>query len=115
RQRGEEVMPRTLLALLTVLVSVPAIWAGALAPPPPLMARLPRADAIVVGKVVSFEEKPIKADGTEYRIAVVKIEDALLGAKGLTHVKVGIRPPIQWRGSGGTLRSSLVANLDAGQ
>jgi hypothetical protein len=53
----------------------------------------------VVGKVTGFEEKTVKAnrfpgDTGEYRVATVKVQQAVLGAKNLTHVKVGfVLPP----------------------
>ncbi len=59
---------------------------------PPITDRVGKAEAIVVGKVTAFENKPIKSptDG-ELAVAVVKVETGLLGAKGLTHVKVGVQ------------------------
>jgi hypothetical protein len=56
--------------------------------------------AVVVGRVTAIEERPVTARPTpdypekvKYLIAVVKIEEALTGAKGLTHIKIGFRPP----------------------
>ena len=54
------------------------------------------ADVTVIGKVESIQEKTVKAKhyqpgvtgDVEYQIAVVKIEDGLVGAKGLTHIQV---------------------------
>lgn len=68
--------------------------------PSPIPQRVATADLVVVGKVVSIEGKAIKAprfpgdkDKGEYQIAIVKIEDAIYGGKGLTHVRVGFIPP----------------------
>jgi hypothetical protein len=68
--------------------------------PAPISDRVARASTIVTGKVTSIEEKTVSVEPfpgvkekVEYVIAVVKIDDALLGAKGLTHVKVGFQAP----------------------
>jgi hypothetical protein len=70
-----------------------------IAPPAPA-TRAAMAHTIVVGKVESIEEKTVSAlpfpgakDKVEYQIAVIKVEDPILGAKGLTHVRVGFIPP----------------------
>ncbi len=62
----------------------------------PLPERVATADAVVIGKVTGIEDKTISAEPSpgvkekaEYQIAVVKIEDGVLGTKGLTHVKIG--------------------------
>jgi hypothetical protein len=67
--------------------------------PQPVAMRVALAEAVVVGKVTSIEEKAVSAprfpndnDGGEYQIAVVKVEDAVKGAQGLTHLKVGFIP-----------------------
>ena len=58
------------------------------------------AHTIIVGKVESIEEKPVLAkpfpgskDKVEYQIAIIKISDPILAAKGLTHIRVGFIPP----------------------
>lgn len=70
--------------------------------PSPLPQRTATADLVVVGKVVSIEPKTVKArrfphdkDKGEYQIAVIKINETLFGAKGLTHVRVGFIPEPQ--------------------
>jgi hypothetical protein len=115
-------MVRALLVCLALTALAPTLDAGPLAPPPPLTRRIVQADAVLVGKVVSFEERTIKGEGQsgdrvkrDYRIAVVKIEETLLGAKGLTHVKVGLPPPVTFPGSGGVLRTMPAAKLIEGQ
>lgn len=77
-----------------------------------LASRALSAETVIVGKVASFEKETVEALGTgpatpatmvargggggfdpsgkvKYTIANVKIEDGLLGAKSVTHVKVG--------------------------
>jgi hypothetical protein len=63
----------------------------------PLPERVATADAVAVGKVTAIEDKTVSAepfagakDKVEYQIAVIKVEDGLLGTKGLTHLKVGM-------------------------
>jgi hypothetical protein len=70
-------------------------------PPPTIAQRVVTADTIVVGKVTSIEEMTVKAEQfpglkqtAEYRIAVVKIDQAIVGASGLTHLKVGFLAPV---------------------
>jgi hypothetical protein len=70
-----------------------------MAAPPPPVQRAAAAQTVVIGKVVSIEDKTVAAkrspndpDKVEYKVAVVKIDDAVLGVKGLTHVRVGFVP-----------------------
>jgi hypothetical protein len=87
------------LGALTLLAA--ALPARALmAPPPPIAQRVAMADTVVLGKVTAIEEKTVQAtpfpgaeEKAEYQIAVVKIDEALVGAKGLTSVKVGFLVP----------------------
>jgi hypothetical protein len=61
--------------------------------PPPIPDRVARADCVVIGKVTAIEDKTVKTAALgELSVAVVKIDNGLLGAKGLTHVKVGFQP-----------------------
>jgi hypothetical protein len=67
---------------------------------PPLPARVAMTDTIVIGKVLRIEEKPVKAktfptakDPVEYKIAVVQVETAVRGAKGMKEIRVGFLPP----------------------
>ena len=78
--------------------------------PAPIFERVARAESVVTGKVTSIEEKSLMApsifgakDNVEYLIAVVKIDEAIQGAKGLTHIKVGFLAP-QAAGGGRPLR-----------
>jgi hypothetical protein len=85
------------LALLFAASSAHALIAA----PDPLPMRLAVSKyTIVVGKVTALEEKPRLAkqfqgqiDKVEWTIAEIKVEDSLLGAKGLTHARVGFVPP----------------------
>jgi hypothetical protein len=70
--------------------------AGApMAAAPAPIVRAMNAQVVVVGKVQSFEADTVDAEpypGSQkvaHRVALVKVSDALLGAKGLTHLKVG--------------------------
>jgi hypothetical protein len=73
---------------------------AAMMPPPAPGLRVAAASMIVVGKVESIEEKPVSAkpfptstEKAEYQVAVIKISDPILNAKGLTTVRVGFLPP----------------------
>ncbi len=80
------------VALLVVCV-LPGVGFARVMAPAPLYERVGRADRVVVGKVVEFEKKLVATKGgPEFKIAIVKVEDALLNAKGLTHIKVGFIP-----------------------
>jgi len=89
----------TLLGVVALLLPATAS-AGIMAPPPGLAHRLAAADVVIVGKVESIEEKTVKAaspfpgvkEKVEYQVAVVKVVDPVLNAKGLTHVRVGFVP-----------------------
>ena len=67
--------------------------------PPPLAQRVALVDAIVVGKVTGIGDKLVSAvqpaggDKVQYQIAIVHVEDALLGAKGAKEIKVGFLAP----------------------
>jgi hypothetical protein len=74
--------------------------AGAPAPIPIPVERALGVPVVVVGKVTSIEADTVEAipypgapNKVAYRIAVVKIEAALAGAAGTTHLKVGFVPP----------------------
>jgi hypothetical protein len=87
-----------LAGLALLLVVLPA--AAMMIAPSPIPQRVAQADVVVVGKVTAIEDKTVSAssfpgvkDKVEYTIAVIKIKDAFLGAKGLTHIKVGYVVP----------------------
>lgn len=91
-------------SLTLTLLSLPAFGQTAaklaVIAPQPIAQRVATADAVVVGKVTNIEDKTVSAppfpgapQKVEYQIAVIKIEDPILGAKGLTHLRVGFVPP----------------------
>src|SRR5262245_64746919 len=58
---------------------------------PPLTDRFAQADAVIAGKVTALDAKKAKLpDGSEGILATIKVENAVLGPKGLTHVKVAV-------------------------
>lgn len=65
----------------------------------PVAWRAITADVVVVGKVTGIEKDAVEVEGTKrtpkgaYRVALVQVEDALAGAAGQTHIKVGFLPP----------------------
>jgi hypothetical protein len=85
-------------------------------PVPTVQQRVLSADVIVVGKVTAIDEKMTKAERFagdkmmgDYRIATIKISDGIRGANGLTHIKVGVQPPVMVQpigpgGPGGGIR-----------
>jgi hypothetical protein len=82
-----------LLAATSLLALATPASAKRIAAPPPIPERFALADCVVIGKVTEIENKSVKTkDGQEYLVAVVKVEEMVLGDKGLTHVKVGFVP-----------------------
>jgi hypothetical protein len=75
-------------------LSAKALVARMLSTPEKVVA----ADTIVVGKVVAIEDKAVEVEVTpgapkvSYKVASIKIDDSIKGAKGLTHVRVGFIP-----------------------
>jgi hypothetical protein len=66
----------------------------------PLYERVAQADCIVIGKVTGLEKKTVAArpfpsapQKNEYQVATVKISESLVGAKGLTDLRVGFIAP----------------------
>jgi hypothetical protein len=95
-------MQRTLLAgLLGLVVLVAAARGQAMMMAPPVISqRVAAADAVVVGKVTGFADKAVNAvrypggtDKVDYQIALVKVEEPLLGPKDAKVVRVGFLPP----------------------
>jgi hypothetical protein len=64
----------------------------------PVPERVARADVVAVGTVTGIEEKVVEAEQFKggkkirFRIAVVKVTDGLLGAEGVTQLKVAFVP-----------------------
>jgi hypothetical protein len=74
--------------------------AGGYSPPAPIPQRVALSEVVVVGKVTGFADKTVavpKAPGeaatVEYQVAIVRVDDPILGAKGVKEVKVGFVPP----------------------
>jgi hypothetical protein len=115
--REDSIMLRTLVGGLVVLALAAPASAKPLPPPPGLPQRLAWADRVIVGTVESIEEKPVKAprgrgdkEEVEFQVAVIKIDDAIAGAKGLTHIRVGFIPP-----ESGAYRRGPYQSLTKGQ
>lgn len=90
-------LPLSLAAAAALLLSTNAVPALMVAFATPSQRAL-AAETVVVGKVASIEKDAVEVDGapgapkTTYRIALVKVDSALVGATGLTHIKVGFIP-----------------------
>jgi len=91
-----------LFALLILLDSPSAAFALRVAPqqPAPVGQRVARNDAAIVGTVTAIEEKTVSApqypgskDKVEYYVATVKVDEAISGVKGVTHIKVAFLAP----------------------
>ncbi|HZY89548.1 MAG TPA: hypothetical protein VFE78_32295 [Gemmataceae bacterium] len=115
-------------SLAGVLVLCAAVGAKAMMIAPPVLSqRVATADAVVVGKVTGFADKSVAAvrypggtDTVNYQIALVKVEDVLLGPKGAKTVRVGFLPPPPpappgGRGARPMLRRYPQANLTVNQ
>jgi hypothetical protein len=64
--------------------------AGVIVMPPPGPARVANSDVVIVGKVDALEPQDVKVGNTNYRIAVVKINEGIKGAKaGLETLRIG--------------------------
>ncbi len=68
--------------------------------PQPVPLLVARAEVVVAGKVAKIEDKTVSAapypgapNKVEYQIAVLKVEDPILNAKGLKEIRVGFIPP----------------------
>jgi hypothetical protein len=94
---------RTLLwttAAAVALVATEAAAFALVAAPNPPVRRAIGSDVVVVGKVTGFEKDLVQAEpypGAKqkvgYKVAVVKIEDALAGAGKMKEIKIGFIPP----------------------
>jgi hypothetical protein len=117
-----------LLSVFAVSGLTDPVFAGIAAPPPSATAKFASSEVVVTGKVTAIEKDPVTAiapyagakEKVAYRVAVVKIESALAGANGQTHIKVGFVPPDPSappdRGSGGVIRPrEPVPELKEGQ
>lgn len=78
--------------------AVPAEARALVAMNQPLALRVVHADVILIGKITEIEKDTVegpaypgapKDQKAMYKVAVLKIEDSLMGAKGLTQIRVG--------------------------
>src|SRR5262245_24857742 len=83
-----------LAAALVILTAMPGL-ANTYPAKMPIPVRVELSDCIVLGKVIAIEEKTVSAppypgalQKIDYRIAVLKIDEGLSGAKSLTQVRV---------------------------
>jgi hypothetical protein len=86
-------------ALLAIILSFPAhAKALIVAMPSQPVQQTALADVVIIGKVIELEKDPVEAapyagapknQKVPYKIAVIKIEDSLLGGTGLTQLRVG--------------------------
>jgi hypothetical protein len=68
-------------------------YAGVIAMPPPGPARAANSDAVIVGKVEALEPQDVTVGNTKYRIAVVRINEGIKGAKaGQKALRIGFVP-----------------------
>jgi hypothetical protein len=121
-------MKRTLRAGLTALPTLAVLTAAVpaqamLVAPAPIPQRVATADVVIVGKVTGFGDRTVSAlpfpgatVKAEYQVALVKVQQALLGAKGMKEIRVGFMPPPP-PGPGGRLpiRRYPAANLTLNQ
>lgn len=92
-------MTRRAAALLVLAVSVSPAFALKMAPLPGIALRAATAEVIVTGTVTDFEKEMVEVgqypgspQKVSYKIAIVKIDDALAGSKNETHIKIGFLP-----------------------
>jgi hypothetical protein len=85
---------------LAALLTTPARVQALMMAPGPIPQRVGQADTIILGKVKRIEKKavtlplfPGAEEKGDYLVAVVEIQDALKGAKGVTSLKVGLLQP----------------------
>lgn len=87
------------VATLAVLISGEALSARALvARMPTVPEKVAGSETVIVGKVVAIEEMVVKAspfpgspEKVDYTVANIRIETGVLGARGLTNVRVGFQ------------------------
>jgi hypothetical protein len=102
---------QSVFVALTALASAASVQAGFGIPPPVIPASVAmRADATIIGRVAEVEKETVEADlhpvflkaqKVRYRVAVIKIENALIGANGVTRVRVGFPDGALRTASGG--------------
>lgn len=91
-------MRRILLAISLSLFAAPQAFA-LVAAPPPGPSRIARADTVVLGRIVAHETKDIEVaipgspQKITYRIAVLKVNESIRGAKEEKTLRVAFYPP----------------------
>ncbi|HEY2786043.1 MAG TPA: hypothetical protein VGJ05_13830 [Fimbriiglobus sp.] len=93
-------MTRILFAgLALAITAIPAFAIRAMAPETPAV-RAVLNPIVVIGKITAIEADPVQAapvpgskETVPFKLAVLKIETALSGAGGETHLKIGFREP----------------------
>jgi hypothetical protein len=87
-----------LAGLLVLTSTAPAL---VIMMPPAGAHRVPAVDCVIVGKVTSIEAKPVMAtrfpgdmQKGEFTVAVVKVEEGIYGAKGMTSIRVAFPTPL---------------------
>ena len=87
-----------LVVSTSFVIAAPAEARALVAQAQPVALRAVHADVILIGKIVEIEKDTVegpayagapKDQKAMYKIAVLKIEDSLAGAKGLTQLRVG--------------------------
>ena len=91
-QRRYLILAAAALVVTAALVFPYAAYALVIAPPAGPQ-RVINADAVVVGKVVGIEPQDVMVTNVTYRVAVVKVDDAIRGAKDAKQVRVAFIPP----------------------
>lgn len=93
-------MTRTLLLAALVLATPAVARCGSPGPSATTFQKFIGTEVVVTGKVTAIEKATVEAtlpdtgtkDKFAYTVAVVKVDGALVGATGLTHIKVGFVP-----------------------
>ncbi len=81
------------LAAALTMMCASIVQAGVIPVPPPAATRIAKADAVIVGKVEALEPEDLKVGTTNYRIAVVKINEGVKGVKNEKTLRIGFVPP----------------------
>ena len=88
------------LAVLALAAGAASVYALAIAMPPPGPQRMGNADALIVGRVVGVEPQDVEVEPfpgntgkQKYRIAVVKVNEVIRGAKDMKQIRVAFYPP----------------------
>ena len=94
---GSKLSFRAILGLAACFAVVLPARAGSIAADAlPLPNRVATADLLVLGNVVGFEDQTISIKGTEFKIAILTVGDALRAPKGTKTVRLGcvVIPPM---------------------